>query len=206
MCGIVGYVGSKNSRPSSSTACASLEYRGYDSAGLAIHDGQRSRSSAPSASSRTSTTRSRSSPLAGTTGIGHTRWATHGRPSEANAHPHVAGDGRGRPQRHHREPRRRSAASSRAEGVQVRRRHRHRDRRAPDRPRAERSGAKPLRGRAQRRSAACAAPTRIAVVSRNEPDAIVVAQARLAARRSASARARCSAAATSPRSSRTRAT
>jgi len=92
MCGIVGYVGAKDSAPILVEGLRRLEYRGYDSAGLALHTGERGieiiravgkLSNLEAALKRT--------PLAGTTGIGHTRWATHGRPTEANAHPHVAG-------------------------------------------------------------------------------------------------------------------
>jgi|CZKU01.1.fsa_nt_gi glucosamine--fructose-6-phosphate aminotransferase (isomerizing) len=98
MCGIVGYVGLKECAPILVEGLRRLEYRGYDSAGLALHTGR------PSKLGQTSIEIVRAvgklanleaalkkSPLAGHTGIGHTRWATHGRPSEANAHPHVAG-------------------------------------------------------------------------------------------------------------------
>jgi glucosamine--fructose-6-phosphate aminotransferase (isomerizing) len=94
MCGIVGYVGTKD--------CASIlveglrrpEYRGYDSAGLALCTGPSGRSiEIVRAVGKLANLEAalQKSPLKGTTGIGHTRWATHGRPSEANAHPHVAG-------------------------------------------------------------------------------------------------------------------
>jgi glucosamine--fructose-6-phosphate aminotransferase (isomerizing) len=91
MCGIVGYVGSKNAAPLLVDGLRKLEYRGYDSAGIAIHDGKsieivrtlgKLAKLSEALDKRT---------LQGTTGIGHTRWATHGRPSEANAHPHSAG-------------------------------------------------------------------------------------------------------------------
>jgi glucosamine--fructose-6-phosphate aminotransferase (isomerizing) len=106
MCGIVGYVGAKDCATILVEGLRRLEYRGYDSAGLAVHDGTPS----PAPSRQSSATPARpieivravgklanleaalkKNPLAGTTGIGHTRWATHGRPSEVNAHPHVAG-------------------------------------------------------------------------------------------------------------------
>ncbi len=91
MCGIVGYVGSKTAAPILVDGLRRLEYRGYDSAGLAIHDGKGIeiiRTLGKLARLRDALEKR---PLAGSTGIGHTRWATHGRPSEANAHPHVAG-------------------------------------------------------------------------------------------------------------------
>jgi glucosamine--fructose-6-phosphate aminotransferase (isomerizing) len=91
MCGIVGYVGSKSAAPLIVDGLRKLEYRGYDSAGIAIHDGKsieivrtlgKLAKLGEALEKRT---------LQGSTGIGHTRWATHGRPSEANAHPHSAG-------------------------------------------------------------------------------------------------------------------
>src|SRR3978361_2137638 len=80
MCGIIGYVGAKDCASILVEGLRRLEYRGYDSAGLAGRTGNFGPAGAPR------------SQLAGTTGIGHPRWATHGRPSEANAHPHVAGN------------------------------------------------------------------------------------------------------------------
>jgi glucosamine--fructose-6-phosphate aminotransferase (isomerizing) len=98
MCGIVGYVGTKECAPILVDGLRRLEYRGYDSAGLALHTGRASDRGASSieivrAVGKLANLESalKKSPLAGRTGIGHTRWATHGRPSEANAHPHVAG-------------------------------------------------------------------------------------------------------------------
>jgi glucosamine--fructose-6-phosphate aminotransferase (isomerizing) len=92
MCGIVGYVGPKQCVPILVEGLRRLEYRGYDSAGLALHTGERGieivRAVGKLANLEAALQRS---PLSGTTGIGHTRWATHGRPNEVNAHPHVAG-------------------------------------------------------------------------------------------------------------------
>jgi glucosamine--fructose-6-phosphate aminotransferase (isomerizing) len=94
MCGIVGYVGAKDCAPILVEGLRRLEYRGYDSAGLALHTGPPGRGiEIVRAVGKLTNLEAalKKSPLAGTTGIGHTRWATHGRPSEANAHPHVAG-------------------------------------------------------------------------------------------------------------------
>jgi glucosamine--fructose-6-phosphate aminotransferase (isomerizing) len=91
MCGIVGYVGAKESAPILVEGLRRLEYRGYDSAGLALHSGRGIEIARAVGKLANLETALAKNPLAGTTGIGHTRWATHGRPSEANAHPHVAG-------------------------------------------------------------------------------------------------------------------
>ncbi|MGH7270676.1 MAG: glutamine--fructose-6-phosphate transaminase (isomerizing), partial [Polyangiaceae bacterium] len=98
MCGIVGYIGTKECAPILVEGLRRLEYRGYDSAGLALH------TSSPDGRGKGGIEIVRTvgklanleaalkkTPLTGRTGIGHTRWATHGRPSEVNAHPHVAG-------------------------------------------------------------------------------------------------------------------
>ena len=90
MCGIVGYVGDKSAVGIIVDGLRRLEYRGYDSAGVAIlgADGKLEVRRAPGRlKALESTLRDR--PLSGTIGIGHTRWATHGRPSEENAHPHT---------------------------------------------------------------------------------------------------------------------
>jgi glucosamine--fructose-6-phosphate aminotransferase (isomerizing) len=92
VCGIVGYVGHKNSAPILIDGLRRLEYRGYDSAGLAVHDGQKIQVVRAVGKLRNLEEALTGSPLTGTTGIGHTRWATHGRVSETNAHPHVAGE------------------------------------------------------------------------------------------------------------------
>ncbi len=94
MCGIVGYVGDKQAAPVLLQGLAKLEYRGYDSAGLAVRDDDN-----PAVVVKTigklnnlveKTDEGRAVP--GTCGIGHTRWATHGAPSQTNAHPHVSGN------------------------------------------------------------------------------------------------------------------
>ncbi len=92
MCGIVGYVGSEQVAAIVLDGLRRLEYRGYDSAGLAVisPDGEIKVARAVG-KLRNLEKALESAPLAGTTGIGHTRWATHGRPTEVNAHPHVAG-------------------------------------------------------------------------------------------------------------------
>jgi len=89
MCGIVGYVGPGQAGPILVDGLRRLEYRGYDSAGVAVHDGQRIHTRRAAGKLRKLEEGLAESPLSGTTGIGHTRWATHGRPSEENAHPHV---------------------------------------------------------------------------------------------------------------------
>ncbi len=92
MCGIVAYVGSKDCAPLLVEGLRRLEYRGYDSAGLAVHTGRGIEIVRAVGKLSNLDAALRKNPLSGRTGIGHTRWATHGRPSEANAHPHVAGD------------------------------------------------------------------------------------------------------------------
>jgi glucosamine--fructose-6-phosphate aminotransferase (isomerizing) len=95
MCGIVGYVGPREATPILVDGLKRLEYRGYDSAGIAVlgEDGlvhvTRSEGKLGHLTSRIE-----AAPPAGFTGIGHTRWATHGRPSEENAHPHRDASGR----------------------------------------------------------------------------------------------------------------
>ena len=90
MCGIVGILGSKPVATDLVDALRRLEYRGYDSAGIAtVENGHLERRRAEG-KLRNLETRLLSEPLAGRTGIGHTRWATHGRPTERNAHPHMS--------------------------------------------------------------------------------------------------------------------
>jgi len=88
MCGIVGVIGSRPAAPVLLDALRRLEYRGYDSAGIAtLVNGHIDRRRAEGKLGRLAASLERV-PLAGTTGIGHTRWATHGAPTESNAHPH----------------------------------------------------------------------------------------------------------------------
>jgi glucosamine--fructose-6-phosphate aminotransferase (isomerizing) len=91
MCGIVGYVGNRDSVPIILDALQRLEYRGYDSAGIAVIDAQGTLcgSKAEGKLSRLAERLRNGEHLAGAVGVGHTRWATHGRPSDANAHPHM---------------------------------------------------------------------------------------------------------------------
>ena len=92
MCGIVGIIGTEPAAPLLLDALKRLEYRGYDSAGLATVSGDGAMHVLrASGKLRNLEKRLGEAPLAGTTGIGHTRWATHGAPTEANAHPHVSG-------------------------------------------------------------------------------------------------------------------
>jgi glutamine---fructose-6-phosphate transaminase (isomerizing) len=89
MCGIVGYIGTKKVVPVIIEGLRKLEYRGYDSAGIAVvgADGKLQLRRAPG-KLRNLEEVIKNSPIEGTYGIGHTRWATHGRPTEENAHPH----------------------------------------------------------------------------------------------------------------------
>ncbi|MEO6393868.1 MAG: glutamine--fructose-6-phosphate transaminase (isomerizing) [Pyrinomonadaceae bacterium] len=95
MCGIVGYVGNKQVVPVIIDGLRKLEYRGYDSAGIAVVDeGHDLSIRRAEGKLRNLEEAIRLSPLDGTYGIGHTRWATHGRPTEENAHPHRDSSGR----------------------------------------------------------------------------------------------------------------
>lgn len=95
MCGIVGYAGAQNAAPILLEGLEKLEYRGYDSAGIAVMEGDAisiSKVTGRIAGLRDKTEGGRLLP--GTIGIGHTRWATHGAPTDTNAHPHASNDGR----------------------------------------------------------------------------------------------------------------
>lgn len=94
MCGIVGYIGYKQAAPVILEGLSKLEYRGYDSAGIAVRNGEelaevvKSTGKLINLSEKTDGGRA----LVGCCGIGHTRWATHGEPTQTNAHPHVSGN------------------------------------------------------------------------------------------------------------------
>ena len=94
MCGIVGYVGDKQAGPILMEGLAKLEYRGYDSAGVAVRDGEKEAEVVKTLGRLQNLIEKTDggNALAGTCGIGHTRWATHGAPSRQNAHPHVSGN------------------------------------------------------------------------------------------------------------------
>ncbi len=94
MCGIVGFTGNSQAAPILLDGLSKLEYRGYDSAGMAVRDGTdnveivKAKGRLRVLAEKTNN----GAALAGTCGVGHTRWATHGEPSEANAHPHCSDD------------------------------------------------------------------------------------------------------------------
>lgn len=91
MCGIVGYIGAKKAEPILVDGLARLEYRGYDSAGIAtLEDGKATHLVRAVGKLVKLRERLAETPCPGSIGVGHTRWATHGRPSEENAHPHHA--------------------------------------------------------------------------------------------------------------------
>lgn len=97
MCGIVGYTGRQQAAPVLLEGLSRLEYRGYDSAGLAVRDGANVAEvvKATGKLKNLSEKVDSGNALLGTCGIGHTRWATHGAPSQTNAHPHVSGNCKG---------------------------------------------------------------------------------------------------------------
>ena len=95
MCGIVGYVGAQQAAPILLEGLQKLEYRGYDSAGIAVLDGSTIELAKACGEIKNLLGKTHDgSDLHGYIGLGHTRWATHGAPTEANAHPHVSNDGK----------------------------------------------------------------------------------------------------------------
>ncbi len=93
MCGIVGYIGFRNATPLILDGLKRLEYRGYDSAGIAVVDDGQIQIRRDVGKLSNLRNRVNDSPIAGAIGIGHTRWATHGVPAERNAHPHISMNG-----------------------------------------------------------------------------------------------------------------
>src|SRR3974390_3121628 len=90
MCGIIGIIGQEGAAPQLIDALKRLEYRGYDSAGVAtLENGKLARRRAEG-KLKNLEAKLAAEPLGGSIGIGHTRWATHGKPTEANAHPHAS--------------------------------------------------------------------------------------------------------------------
>ena len=95
MCGIVGFTGAENAAPNILEGLEKLEYRGYDSAGVAVlNDGEINITKVTGRIAALREKTDNGATLPGTTAIGHTRWATHGAPTDTNAHPHKSNDGR----------------------------------------------------------------------------------------------------------------
>lgn len=93
MCGIVGYIGAKNAQEFVIDGLEKLEYRGYDSAGIAVNTGNEKFEIVKKVGKlQNLADELKKNPLSGTVAIGHTRWATHGKPSDENSHPHFNKD------------------------------------------------------------------------------------------------------------------
>ena len=94
MCGIVGYIGHRDAYPIIIKGLQRLEYRGYDSAGIALYDGSEINLSKTKGKVEDLNNKAKSTiSLEGKLGIGHTRWATHGVPNDVNSHPHYSNSG-----------------------------------------------------------------------------------------------------------------
>lgn len=94
MCGIIGYIGDRDAYPIILNGLKRLEYRGYDSAGIALYDGAdiqlcKTKGKVLDLEEKIN----KGTPTAGNLGIGHTRWATHGVPNDVNSHPHFSNSG-----------------------------------------------------------------------------------------------------------------
>ena len=89
LCGIVGYIGPRNAQDVLLSGLAKLEYRGYDSAGIAVYEHGELKLAKTVGRLAVLETKLEAAPISGNMGIGHTRWATHGKPSDENAHPHA---------------------------------------------------------------------------------------------------------------------
>ena len=158
MCGIIGILGQEPVAPQLVDALKRLEYRGYDSAGVAtLEHGALTRRRAEG-KLRNLEQRLASEPLSGTIGIGHTRWATHGRPTENNAHPHAT-DQLAVVHNGIIENFRELRDELRSQGRQIRHRDRHRGGRA-SRHRGDEARRVPGRGGQGARCRGCAAPLR----------------------------------------------
>ena len=94
MCGIVGYIGDREAQDILLKSLSRLEYRGYDSAGLAVIKGKKIGLTKRKGKLKVLAAELKKEPLEGTVGIGHTRWATHGIPNDINAHPHLSCKGK----------------------------------------------------------------------------------------------------------------
>ena len=92
MCGIVGYIGNKKATEILINGLSRLEYRGYDSAGVAVSQGGEINTKKCKGRLKALEEVIEKEPLEGSIGIGHTRWATHGAPSDVNSHPHANAD------------------------------------------------------------------------------------------------------------------
>ena len=93
MCGIVGYIGHREAFPIIIKGLQRLEYRGYDSAGIALYDGSQINLSKTKGKVEDLQNKAKEISQAGKIGIGHTRWATHGVPNDVNSHPHYSNSG-----------------------------------------------------------------------------------------------------------------
>jgi glucosamine--fructose-6-phosphate aminotransferase (isomerizing) len=93
MCGIIGYIGPREATPYLLEGLKRMEYRGYDSAGVALYDGEAIETRRAAGKIAKLEAVLAADPVDGFVGIGHTRWATHGQPNERNAHPHLSADG-----------------------------------------------------------------------------------------------------------------
>ena len=177
MCGIVGVVAERNAVPILMEGLRRLEYRGYDSAGLAVIGADRKLERMRTVGKvKVLQEALEAAPIAGHVGIAHTRWATHGVPTTRNAHPHVSRDGiADRAQRHHRESR---GAARRPDGpgLSVRFGNRHRGDRAPHPP-SSREQRTTCSRRCARRSPSSRAPTRSRWCAESDPEGIVLARA-----------------------------
>ena len=94
MCGIVAYIGPRDATPIIMNGLKRLEYRGYDSAGMATIDAETINIRRDAGKLARLQSLVSQQPLSGNIGIGHTRWATHGEPNERNAHPHMGATGK----------------------------------------------------------------------------------------------------------------